>query len=58
MSTFEEWLKANPPPDLQALVARWGSYKRIPPDVLGEFNRQRDEWEKRQRERLKGPGAR
>ena len=32
MSIFEEWLKANPPPDLQAPVARWGSYKRIPPD--------------------------
>ena len=58
MSTFEDWLKANPPPDLHALVARWGSYKRIPPEALAEFNRQRDEWEKRQRERLKGPGAR
>jgi hypothetical protein len=43
-TNFAEWLEANPPPDLQALVNKFGGYGRIPGWAFTEFDRQMAEW--------------
>lgn len=52
---WTEWLKANPPPDLQALVAQHGSYPAITADAWADWDRRCAEWEARRKERLGGP---
>ena len=43
--SFEQWLQENPPPDLQALIKRWGGYGSIPNEAWKEFDRRRARWE-------------
>jgi len=49
---FAEWVKENPPPDLQELVAKYGTYSAIPEGAWRDFYRRRDLWESRRRDRL------
>lgn len=51
---FEEWLKTNPAPDLQALVAHWGGYEKVPELVWELFTKQNQEWEQARLTRLYG----
>ena len=37
------------PPDLQALVAHWGGYDKIPPEASADFSARRDAWRQRLR---------
>jgi hypothetical protein len=43
--SFEQWLKDNPAPDLQALVARHGGYDKAMPQAWEEFDRAMVEWQ-------------
>jgi uncharacterized protein (DUF1684 family) len=54
---FAAWLAANPPPDLQALVAGYGNYSAIPPAAWIAFDAAREDWNLRRLERLGGPSA-
>ena len=49
---FAQWLKANPAPDLQALVERFGGYARVPPEAWAEFDRAKERWEAERKARL------
>ena len=51
---FEEWLKTNPAPSLDALVATWGTYDKIPDVIWGDFQRRNEEWEIARLNRLYG----
>jgi hypothetical protein len=31
--SYAEWIKTDPPPDLQELVRRYGGYNKITPDA-------------------------
>ena len=42
--SFDEWLKQNPPPDLQALAAEYGGLGNVPPKAWAEFDREREAW--------------
>ena len=37
------------PPDLQALVAQWGGYDKIPSEASAAFSAHRDAWRQRLR---------
>jgi hypothetical protein len=52
---FAEWARDNPPPDLQELIARFGSYSAIPASAWIEFDDAMKDWQARYRERGKGP---
>lgn len=45
MQTYEEWLEANPPPDMQALCRQYGGWRRVPLAVVNEFDRELTAWE-------------
>src|SRR5262249_60880807 len=49
--TFANWLRANPAPDLQALVERHGGYDKITPEAWAEYDRALAEWQERRRHR-------
>jgi hypothetical protein len=49
---YEEWVQDNPPPDLQALVARAGGYQNITPEAWAEFDQAKVKWEARRCVRL------
>src|SRR5262249_55762204 len=36
---FAQWLGKNPTPDLQELVAHYGSYDKIPPEAWAEYDK-------------------
>lgn len=52
--SFDDWLKHNPPPDLEALAAKYGGLGNVPPEAWAEFQRQREEWQIRYRDRPGG----
>jgi hypothetical protein len=43
--TFADWLKDNPPPDLQALIAVYGEYDKITTEAWVMFERDREQWQ-------------
>jgi hypothetical protein len=45
MRTFAEWLKDNPQPDLQTLVAVYGEYDKITEEAWATFEKQREQWQ-------------
>jgi hypothetical protein len=45
MRAFVEWLTDNPQPDLQALVAVYGEYDKIPAEAWATFEEQRRQWQ-------------
>jgi hypothetical protein len=49
---YAEWIKKNPPPDLQELVAKHGGYHRITPEAWREFDQQRETWEAKRKARF------
>jgi hypothetical protein len=51
---FENWLKTNPAPSLQALVAHWGGWEKIPSIAWDDFIRQNKVWEAARLDRLYG----
>jgi len=53
-SDFQEWLKRNPVPSLQELVAKWGTYSNIPAEAWAEFDAARETWEAARKSRLIG----
>jgi hypothetical protein len=50
---WQTWLKENPPPDLQALVAKRGMYNYITAEDWAEFDAARADWEARRKDRLR-----
>jgi hypothetical protein len=48
---FAQWVKRNPLPDLQELVARFGDYSAIPPDAWAGYDADMVRWQKRRRAR-------
>jgi hypothetical protein len=46
---YADWLRANPAPDLQELVARFGGYSNITPEAWAAYDRALAEWEERRR---------
>ena len=48
---FDQWLKDNPAPDLQALAARYGGCDKITPEAWAEYDRAVAEWQLRRRKR-------
>jgi hypothetical protein len=55
--TYELWLKANPAPSFEALIARHGSYEAIPPQAWTAFGDAKLEWERRRRARAAEDGG-
>jgi len=49
--SYEDWLRANPAPDLQALVERHGDYDKITPETWAEHDRTMADWQERRRHR-------
>jgi uncharacterized protein (DUF3820 family) len=49
---FVEWKRANPPPDLQELVAAHGGYDRIPPEAWAAHDQAMTDWQERRRTRF------
>jgi hypothetical protein len=52
---FLSWLADNPYPDLQELVAEYGSYTQIPAHAWAAYDLAREDWNARRLERLGGP---
>jgi hypothetical protein len=50
---FAEWIKLDPPPSLQDLVAKWGGYQNILRGPWAEIDAARAEWEERRKRRLR-----
>lgn len=50
---YAAWLKANPAPDLQKLIAEYGSYAAIPPAQHAQWDRDYADWRDRYRARHK-----
>jgi hypothetical protein len=46
---YQEWLKANPAPNLVELISRYGSYDAVPVRAWAEFGDAQVEWEKRRK---------
>ena len=51
---YADWLRSNPTPDLQELVARHGGYDKISPEAWAEHDRAMAEWQERRRARSEG----
>ena len=49
---FHEWIKRDPPPDLQELVRRFGTYSAITPEAWAEYDAELADWDSRRRARL------
>jgi hypothetical protein len=54
---FGEWLKKNPEPSLQDLVAKHGGYSKITPQAWAEHDAMMDDWRQRYRLRNNTPPA-
>jgi hypothetical protein len=50
-SSFETWIKDNPPPDLGELVKAWGTFSQIPPHAWSAWDAQLRDWQARVRTR-------
>jgi len=48
---FRRWLAANPPPNLDDLIAEHGGYRSIPPAAWDAFDRAYADWSWRYRNR-------
>jgi hypothetical protein len=46
-SDFSLWVTSNPPPDLQALVRRFGDYSAITPEAWAEHEAAMEAWQAR-----------
>lgn len=53
-NTYAEWIKRDPPPDLQELVRRFGGYSKIPPAAWEEHDRALAAWQLRRSARALG----
>lgn len=51
---WHEWLKLNPPPNLQALAEKYGGCGNVPPWAWDEWDAQYAAWEEARRSRLLG----
>jgi hypothetical protein len=49
---FQIWVKANPPPSLQALVAQYGTYSGIPGEAWAQFDAAVAQWQLARKHRL------
>jgi hypothetical protein len=49
---FKEWAKLNAPPDLQALVKRWGGYDKIPVAAWAQWDQEVAAWQERRKGRF------
>jgi len=54
---YHVWLKQNPCPDLQTLVAKYGGYHKITPEGWALYDQAMAEWQARRLSRLGGPPA-
>jgi hypothetical protein len=50
---FASWLERNPAPDLQALVAEYGGYNKIPAWRQAQWDDDYEDWFARYRQRHK-----
>jgi hypothetical protein len=50
---YAEWIKTDPPPDLQELVKRFGGYSNITPQAWAENDAAMLRWQERRRLRTK-----
>jgi len=48
---YADWLRANPPPDLQEVVSKHGGYDKITPEAWAEYDRAMAEWQEARRHR-------
>lgn len=53
-NNYPNWIRTNPPPDLQALVERYGGYWDIPQSVWDRFQEEMRAWQQRRRDRWLG----
>jgi hypothetical protein len=44
---FRDWLKTNPQPDLQALIAEYDGYDKIPPQAWIDYDADVKDWNAR-----------
>jgi hypothetical protein len=51
---YAEWIKRDPPPDLQQLVTKHGGYDKITPAAWAEYDRAVAAWQQRRKDRLVG----
>ena len=51
---FSEWIKHDPPPDLQLLIAEFGGYAKVPGEAWDSFAQDYKQWEMRRLDRLFG----
>lgn len=42
--TYAEWLNDNPPPDLMALVEKFGGFAYVPPAAWTDYDKSYREW--------------
>jgi hypothetical protein len=49
---FQIWVKANPLPSLQALVAQYGTYSAIPAEAWAQFDHAVAQWQQARKYRL------
>jgi hypothetical protein len=49
--SFDQWLKDNPAPDLQALGCQHGGYDKISQQQWETFDQAMDQWQARRRNR-------
>jgi len=54
---YADWLRANPAPDLQDLVERFGGYSNITAEAWAEYDRAMADWQERRRRRSEGGPA-
>jgi len=50
-SSFSEWLRDNPEPNLQELVERYGGYARVPIEAWRRFDADMKRWQEAYRKR-------
>jgi hypothetical protein len=48
-SDFHEWIKSDPPPDLQELVAKCGSCSAIPAEAWADYDVRCAAWQERRK---------
>jgi hypothetical protein len=48
------WVKLNPPPSLNELIKKYGSYSNIPPEAMRDYDARMSDWHYRRAHRLVG----
>jgi hypothetical protein len=56
--SFGDWIKTNPPPDLQELIARFGGYNKIVPEAWAGWDAAVEAWQAACKARLIRGGGR